>query len=211
MIDLGGSIGNDIWGWTDPQDASEYALMGMDNGTVFVRLNDPDNPVIVGRLPTATVNAPWRDIKVAQNHAYIVADNVGNHGMQVFDLTRLRGVSDNRTFLADIVYGDFGSAHNVVINEQTGFAYVVGSDTCNGGLHMIDIKVPGNPRFAGCHASDGDTLNYPGTGGGIAARGSKADDSQQTRLLARTIHEPATTSAQVAALLTEIATGGSSR
>lgn len=154
---LGGAAGNDIWGWTDPQNGMEYALVGLSNGVAFVRLADPDNPVVVGHMATATTSSSWRDIKVAQNHAYVVADNAGNHGMQVFDLTRLRGAASGQSFLADTTYGDFAHAHNIAINEQTNFAYAVGTNTCAGGLHMIDISAPQNPVFAGCHAADGDT------------------------------------------------------
>jgi choice-of-anchor B domain-containing protein len=73
--------------------------------------------------------------------------------MQVFDLTRLRSVNTPQEFSPDVVYGDFGTAHNLAINEATGFAYAVGTNTCGGGLHMIDISIPNNPVFAGCHAS----------------------------------------------------------
>ena len=149
---LGGGSGNDAWGWVDASTGAEYALMGLDNGTAFVDISDPANPVFLGRLPTHTVASPWRDIKVYRDHAYVVADAAGQHGMQVFDLTRLRSAIPPQIFSADLVYGDFGSAHNIAINEDTGFAYVVGSDTCAHGLHMIDLTVPNNPGFAGCHA-----------------------------------------------------------
>ena len=72
-----GSAGNDIWGWFDAQTGSEYALMGMTNGTAFVNVTDPENPVFLGNLPTATISTPWRDIKVYQDHAYVVADDAG--------------------------------------------------------------------------------------------------------------------------------------
>ena len=156
---MGGTEGNDIWGWADPDTGKEYALMGLDTGTAFVDVSDPEAPIFLGRLPTETVASLWRDIKVYQNHAYIVADNVGAHGMQVFDLTRLRGVMAPETFLPDVVYGRFEEAHNLAINEETGFAYavgVVGGESCGKGLHMIDISTPNNPMFAGCHES-GDT------------------------------------------------------
>jgi choice-of-anchor B domain-containing protein len=128
--------------------------MGLTDGTAFVDVTDPENPVFLGKLPTATGSSAWRDIKVYQDHAYIVADNASAHGMQVFDLTRLRGQVAPQTFSADVIYGDFGSAHNVAINEDSGFAYAVGSDTCGGGLHIIDISTPNNPLFAGCHSAD---------------------------------------------------------
>ena len=127
--------------------------MGLTNGTAFVDVTDPENPAFLGNLPTATVSSAWRDIKVYQDHAYIVADNAGAHGMQVFDLTRLRNQTTPQAFTADLVYGDFASAHNIAINETTGFAYAVGTDTCGRGLHIIDIRTPNNPLFAGCHST----------------------------------------------------------
>ena len=153
LEDMDGTKGNDIWGWFDELTANEYALMGMSNGTAFVNVTDPDNPVYLGLLPTETISSAWRDIKVYQDHAFVVADNVGAHGMQVFDLTRLRNQASPQTFSANTVYGDFATAHNLAINEDTGFAYAVGTNTCSGGLHVIDISTPVNPMFAGCHTS----------------------------------------------------------
>ena len=146
-----GSGGNDIWGWVDTQTNQEYALMGMTNGTAFVNVSDPENPRFLGLLPTQTSESSWRDIKVYRDHAYIVADNAGAHGMQVFDLTRLRDSAASQTFMPDIVHVDFDNAHNIAIEEDTGFAYAVGTNTCGHGLHIVDIRTPNNPLFAGCH------------------------------------------------------------
>jgi len=160
------AAGNDIWGWVDTTTGSEYALMGLSNGTAFVDVTDSVSPVFLGILPTQTVESSWRDIKVFADHAFIVADGAGLHGMQVFDLTQLRGVAAPQTFAAGVVYGDFANAHNISINEDTGFAYVVGTNTCGEGLHMIDINVPLNPMFAGCHAAfevhDTQCVSYVG-------------------------------------------------
>ena len=165
-----GTTGNDVWGWVDTQSGNEYALMGMSNGTAFVDVSDPDNPVYLGILPTQTVNSSWRDIKVYADHAFVVADGAGAHGMQVFDLTRLRTAVPPETFMADAVYADFENAHNLAINEDTGFAYVVGSNTgpshCDEGLHFINISTPVNPMFAGCHSAfevhDAQCVSYLG-------------------------------------------------
>jgi choice-of-anchor B domain-containing protein len=154
---MDGAGGNDIWGWFDAQTSREYALMGLRNGTAFVDITNPEEPAFLGRLPTQTTSSIWRDIKVYQDHAYIVADSAGAHGMQVFDLTRLRGVTGPLDWLPDTVYGDFANAHNLAINEETGFAYAVGTNTCGGGLHVIDLGDPGNPLFAGCHIVTPDT------------------------------------------------------
>ena len=71
--------------------------------------------------------------------------------MQVFDLARLRDHVAAQEFLADHVYVEFENAHNLAINEESGFAYAVGTNTCAGGLHMIDLRMPINPMFMGCH------------------------------------------------------------
>jgi choice-of-anchor B domain-containing protein len=158
--DLGGARGvhlNDIWGWTDPETGKEYALIGRMDGTSAVDVSDPSNPVFVADLPLTegAVPASWRDIKVYRDHAYIVADGSGAHGMQVLDLAKLRAFDGTPLDLKpDTIYRNINSAHNIVINEESGFAYAVGAsqggETCGGGLHMIDIREPKNPAFAGC-------------------------------------------------------------
>jgi len=157
LSSIGGGEGNDIWGWTDSQDGKEYALMGRTNGTSFVDISDPENPIYLGNLPSHGASSIWRDIKVYANHAFIVSEASG-HGMQVFDLTRLRNVpAPPVTFDEDAHFGGFGSAHNIVINEDSGFAYGVGTGTCSGGLHMVNIQTPTSPTDAGCFSQDGYT------------------------------------------------------
>jgi choice-of-anchor B domain-containing protein len=161
VADMGADRGvrtNDVWGWTDPETGHEIVLVGMTNQMAFVDITNASQPAYLGRLPMpeGARASSWRDMKVYQDHVFVVSDGAGNHGMQVFDLTRLRGLdgSDPVTFDADAHYDQIASAHNIVINEETGFAYSVGSsgggETCGGGLHMIDIRNPTSPSFAGC-------------------------------------------------------------
>lgn len=58
-----GGNGNDMWGWTDPDTGKEYALVGLNNGTAFVDISDPDHPLRIGNLATHSINSTWRDIK----------------------------------------------------------------------------------------------------------------------------------------------------
>ncbi|HET6444678.1 MAG TPA: choice-of-anchor B family protein [candidate division Zixibacteria bacterium] len=151
------SSGNDSWGWTDSQDGSEYALMGLNNGTAFVDISDPENPIYLGKLPTHTQNSSWRDIKVYADHAFIGSEAPG-HGMQIFDLSELGQVTTPPvTFSETAYFSGFGSAHNIVINEDSGYAYGVGTNTCSGGLHIVDISNPTSPVDAGCFSADGYT------------------------------------------------------
>ncbi|GAB5410261.1 MAG: hypothetical protein BalsKO_26260 [Balneolaceae bacterium] len=187
--ELGGIQLNDIWGWTDPMTNKEYALVGLTDGVSFVDISDPNNPVVIGKLSESDLNAKfkiadfdraypactigigdteaakkivegstWRDVKVFENHVFVVSDGQA-HGMQVFDLTKLRNYNGEfLNFTHDALYDRFANAHNIVINEQTGFAYAVGvttSELCGSrdetGLHIVDINDPLEPTFAGCY------------------------------------------------------------
>ncbi|WP_136468781.1 choice-of-anchor B family protein [Flagellimonas onchidii] len=152
--------GNDIWGWTDSSTNNEYAVVGLDNGTAFVDITDEENPVYLGKLPTATVPSGWRDVKVYGDFALIVSEAAG-HGMQIFDLKRLRNVTNPpQEFTADARYTGIGNAHNVVVNESVGFAYPVGTarnDAFNGGVHFVDIQNPTSPNGVGGYGTNGYT------------------------------------------------------
>jgi choice-of-anchor B domain-containing protein len=159
---------SDLWGWTDPQ-GGEYVIMGKTNGVAFFDVTDPTNPVVLGELPNPSPQPQvWHDIKVFKDHAFIVSESE-THGMTVFDLTRLRGLGAShelRELDADATYDLVSAAHNLEINTETGFAYIVGGnsglvapDQCLSGLHMVDINDPTNPRFAGCYFAEGG----PGT------------------------------------------------
>ena len=167
LSEMNANAGNDSWGWTDPQDGKEYAIMGLNNGTAFIDISDPINPIYLGKLPTQTESSTWRDIKVYNNYAFIVSEAEG-HGMQVFDLTRLRNVtSPPQTFNNDAHYPGFVNAHNIAINEDSGYAYAVGTSTYDGGPHFVNIQNPLNPVGEGgfddhfyCH--DAEIIIYDG-------------------------------------------------
>lgn len=157
---FGSGEGNDIWGWTDATTGKEYALMGLNDGTAFIDITDTENLIYLGKLETATSSSTWRDVKVFQDYAYIVSE-ANNHGVQIFDLTKLRNVSNPPvSFSSDGRYTAIGNAHNIVINETTGFAYPVGTsrtDVFNGGVHFLDLQNPTDLVLAGGWGDNGYT------------------------------------------------------
>ena len=171
LAQIGGGNGNDIWGWTDSTTGKEYAIMGLTNGTAFVDISDPVNPVYLGHLPphTGVSGSSWRDIKTFNDHAFIGSEAL-NSGMQVVDLTQLRSIASPPVTLVETAfYLGFSSSHNIVINEDSGYAYGVGvnNGNCGGGLHFVDILNATNPLAAGCYSADGYThdaqcVNYIG-------------------------------------------------
>ncbi|HEX8268661.1 MAG TPA: choice-of-anchor B family protein, partial [Flavobacterium sp.] len=151
FIAMGGNfqtVGSSCWGWTDPLNGKEYAIMGCSSHTAFVDITNPAAPVYKGKVnSTNNISSDWREMKVYNNYAFIVSEAPG-HGMQIFDLTRLRNITTPQTFAPDALYTGFGNCHTVTINEATGYAYCNGSNTFGGGMHVVNIQNPENPVFS---------------------------------------------------------------
>jgi len=153
----GGGSTNEVWGWTDPQDASEYALLGASTGTIFFDITDPVHPLYVGKMLTATVNSSWRTLRV-YDHYLFVGSEASNHGLQVFDLHRLRNVvNPPQVFAENAHYSGFGRCHSLTIEEETGYLFACGTNTFSGGLHIVNIQDPLHPVLAGAYSLDGYT------------------------------------------------------
>ncbi len=157
IAQLGGQTNlADLWGWTDPVTGVEYALVGMRTGTAFVNLNNPAVPVLTGILPShiSGSNTLWRDVDVIGNYAFIVSETSG-HGMQIFDLTRLRNVvTPPQTFTEDAHYAGFSNCHSLFADND-GFVFCEGTNTASGGLHVVNVQNPLAPVLAGTYTQDG--------------------------------------------------------
>ena len=163
----GGDNTNDIWGWVSPVTGKEYALVGCNNGTAFLDISDPVNPIYLGLLPPHTVSSLWRDLETYNNYCFIGSEAPG-HGLQIFNLLQLDTITNPPlTFTETAHYNGFGNSHTVVIDTLNGYLYAPGSDTYNGGLHIVDISNPMQPTLAGGFALEGYThdcfvWNYDG-------------------------------------------------
>jgi choice-of-anchor B domain-containing protein len=159
LSSVGGSDGaNDVWGFS--KDGREFVLLGIRSGTAFVDITNPTSPRYLGKLAAhESRRSIWRDIETYQGHAYVASEAFG-HGVQVFDLGALfSGSAPPVEFRETAHYAGegLGSAHTLAVNEASGSLYVLGSDTCAGGIHMVDVRSPREPRFAGCFSADGYT------------------------------------------------------
>ena len=119
-----GADGSDLWGWTDRKTGHDYALMTFSGGTSFVDISNGKKPKYIGKLPSQTGSSYWRDIKISRHYAYIVSDQNGRHGLQIFNLKRLRNSKPNTVFKANSIYKKIHSAHNMMIHND--YAYIVG-------------------------------------------------------------------------------------
>ncbi len=154
------STGNDCWGYTSPS-GREYAIFGHSDGTAFVEITDPTNPVIISNQ--SGPNSLWRDIKTYSTFAYAVSE--GGGGIQVFNLANI----DNGqvTFVRTV---GSSNTHNVAIDTTSGFLYRTGG--VGNGLIMYSLSNPGNPVQVGTwsdrYVHDAQVVTY--TSGPFAGR-----------------------------------------
>jgi choice-of-anchor B domain-containing protein len=137
--------GSDVWGYTAP-DGSEYALMGTIEGIAIVAI---PSLRVVASIPGPTERAPWywRDIKTHGHYAYVVSEAYGqSEGLQIIDLS---GLPDHAEEVA--VYtgenGELVSSHNLSIDTEAGFAYVL--DSAGSPVHIVDLADPVRPVVVG--------------------------------------------------------------
>jgi choice-of-anchor B domain-containing protein len=176
--ELGTQFLNDIWGWTDPLTKKDYALVGARNGTAFVDISDAKRPKVLGLMPTASTQggSNWRDIEVYADHAYVVSEHT-NHGVQVFDLTRLRDWDGTyTTYEPDTRYIGHGSAHNININEDTGFLYSVGAGPFSSQGLPNSVTVDEPSSAAGTYLASGASFGPRPTVDGLSGTFAVVDD-----------------------------------
>ena len=138
LADLGADSAYDCWGYVS-ESGREYAIIGLSTGTGFVEITDPGNPLITGIVLTPNLG---QDMKVFQNYVYSASDSGPGHVIDVSDI-------DNGVIT--LVDSTDGGAHNLAINEESGFLYA-----CIGGpMVVLDLTDPVLPELAGVW--DGET------------------------------------------------------
>jgi choice-of-anchor B domain-containing protein len=157
---------SDIWGWVSPITAKEYALVAVSNGLAFVDISNPESTIYLGTLPTHTGNSLWRDVETLDHYCFVGSEASG-HGLQVFDLLQLDNVTTPITFIETAHYGGFGNSHTIAIDAESKLLMAMGSNTFNGGPHLIDISNPLQPILVGGYEDagythDGTILTYNG-------------------------------------------------
>ena len=146
LADFGASFAEDCWGYVSDS-GREYAIIGLSNGTGFVEITDPDNAVIVSVVLTPNRG---RDMKVYQDYVYTTSDSGPTH---VIDVSKID--SGVVTLLNTLD----GGAHNIFINEQSGFLYA----SIGGPMVVVDLSDPINPPLAGIwdsQAHDATVVTY---------------------------------------------------
>ena len=146
--------GSDIWGWVDPLDGSEYALVCLQDGFACINVSSASNPIL--EFEISDLNSTWRDVKTWGNYAYVTTE--ADAGLLIVDLTDMTGntywhlTSFNNPSSGLTV--EFTAAHNLYIDEK-GICYIFGASHNSGGnpsdgAIFLDVgSNPTNPIYLG--------------------------------------------------------------
>jgi len=170
-------LANDVWGWTSAN-GREFIIWGVRDGTYFLEIRNMA-PELLGFMPSSGGYALQHDMKVIKNAVYVGSEH-SSHGLQVFNLHRLLDIDTNQCesnrycveLKPDTVYKGspqfpIGNSHNIVANPISKYIYIVGSESCKGGLHVVDVTYPLYPTFVGCfgggkYVHDAQCVMYKG-------------------------------------------------
>ena len=131
---------NEIWGWHNPADNREYAIIGVHAGVYIFDVTNIDSCYMADFILAKDIADVHRDYKTHSHYLYAVADE-GNNSLQIIDLSTL---PDS----ASLVYDSdefVRQSHNIQIAD--GVLYMVSPKTPDGrisGFRMLDIDT--NPE-----------------------------------------------------------------
>jgi len=166
---------SNLWGYVDPDDNREYALVGLSNQLAVVEVTNPTRPRIVGAV--SGHNSSWREVKAYSvfnsktgkwdGYAYVVTE-ADQGGLQVIDLSDLpdsvrlvrtdREISTAHTLLISNVDWATGAA----LPGPKPYLYVMGANRAQfqaaheesgpgRGLTVFDLTNPKNPAIVGTY------------------------------------------------------------
>jgi choice-of-anchor B domain-containing protein len=144
LTDLGVPLsgnGNSCFGYVSPS-GREYAIMGLSNGTAFIEITQPSNPVVVAQI--SGPQSLWRDMKVFGTHCYAASE--GGSGIQVMNMS---AIDSGIVTLVNTINDDAtGATHTLALNTDSGYLYRSGGSS--NGLRFYNLNInPANPQRNG--------------------------------------------------------------
>lgn len=145
------------WGWTQPVTNKEYAILGSQTGTYWVDITNPSAPVTCTYAVGTSSNATWRELKTYQNYCYVITDDAGAQGLQIFDMSGLPA-SVSKVYESKAL---FSRGHACWIDGSR--LYVSGvtySNNTTSAMNIYDLSAPTNPVLVRSLVQDDPTITY---------------------------------------------------
>lgn len=130
------------WGWSDPSNGREYAIIGSTAGTYIIEVTDPANPVQRDYVPGRSGNRIWHEYKTYQNYLYIIADG-GNNSLQIADLSTL---PDSVHLIYDGI-GIFDSGHTLYVDGDKLYVASVSRPGYSSSMNVYSLSNPAQPAL----------------------------------------------------------------
>ncbi len=136
----------DCTGYTSPA-GREYAIMSNSNGTHFVEITDPVNPVLVGFVDGP--NSLWRDVEVKAGYCYAVSE--AGDGVQVIDIRNIDAATNRIRFVGNRMPNGYTTTHTIITTPDTPYLYICGSNINSPrSVAVLSVEAdPENPVFVG--------------------------------------------------------------
>jgi len=145
------------YGWHNPVDNREYAIIGSTKGNHFIEVTQPQNPIVRDFVPGASQNSLWREIKTYQHYAFLVSDDNGSK-FQIVDMSYL---PDS----VHVVYNSsalFTKAHTLFVDGNKLYCGGVSVVGVSGAISMVvyDLSNPESPILLRSLTQDYPSITY---------------------------------------------------
>lgn len=132
---------NGVFGWANPLDNREYAIIGSTAGTYFIEVTNPDQPVFRDFLPGRRDACIWREIHAYKNFCYIVSDDPMPNSFQIVNLLSLPDsvqiVHDSTTIMS--------RCHTIFVDGNKLYGGIPKGPFGQSSLAVFSLNDPANP------------------------------------------------------------------
>lgn len=142
---------NSVWGWVNPKNNVEYAILGSGSGTYIIDLSTPSAPKQVAYVPGRKNKCIWREYKTYKNYLYAISDDASPNSFQIIDLSYL----PDSVHLVHDGTSIFERCHTILVDGDKLYGGLV---TKPGGvvypMAVFSLANPENPTFLRSLKSD---------------------------------------------------------
>lgn len=132
---------NGVWGWVDPADNKEYAIIGSGTGTHIIEVTNPLIPVERDFVQGRRNLCIWREFKTYGNYLYAISDDGNPNSFQIIDLSYLPDsvhvIHDDTTI--------FRRAHTLFIDGDKLYCASVNAVGAYHSMALYSLADPTNP------------------------------------------------------------------